>query len=158
MSLNIGLAAGVLAILAILLLKLIVRGVTPADVAQGEEFKLVSFIVQAGIGILLQAIAAFVAATRVKPTGTIHGLLTAFVAGTVAAIGLIGLNLAFGGTAEIEFIWLVYGIVVTGGALIALPFALIGAFLARWVGDQTFRTPIVEPDMMVTQPPISTSP
>jgi hypothetical protein len=57
---------------------------------------------------------AIIVATRVRWLGVLHSLFAAFVAGCVMAVGILGLNLAFGGTIDPPFAWTTFALVLNG--------------------------------------------
>ncbi|MBA2614731.1 MAG: hypothetical protein H0U90_02970 [Actinobacteria bacterium] len=54
-------------------------------------------------------------------------VVAAFLTGCLATAAILGLNLAFGGTIDSAFFWLVLRQVVNEGALLAIPAAGLGA-------------------------------
>jgi hypothetical protein len=82
------------------------------------------------LAALIEVAVAIVVAARATWLGWIQGLFAAFVAGCVMAVGILVENLLFGGTVDPTFAWSVFSQVVNEGALLALPCALIVAFLS----------------------------
>src|SRR5262249_34315755 len=78
---------------------------------------------------LIQAFVALLVAGRIKRLGEWHGLFAAFVAACVSALGVLGLNLLFGGTMTPGFSWTVFSSVSYREALLTLPAVVVaGAF------------------------------
>lgn len=103
---------------------------TPETVRDTDQARILFFLGQVTAAALVQAGTAVVVAIRVDRLGGIHGLFGAFVAGCVAAVGILGLNLAFGGSIERSFAWITFTLVLNGGALLSLPAATGAASLA----------------------------
>lgn len=85
------------------------------------------------LAVLVQVSIAIIVAARVRWLGVLHSLFAAYVAGCVMAVGILGLNLAFGGTIDPSFAWTTFALVLNGGALLSLP--LSGGLFAMgsWV-------------------------
>ena len=66
-------------------------------------------------------------------TGLDHGLLSAFVSGCAITVGILGLNLLFGGTIDLQFIWNTFCSVVNGGAFLVLAIAWLASLFAEIV-------------------------
>jgi hypothetical protein len=98
-----------------------------------DQAKLVFAFAQIALATLMQAGVAGVVAGRVRQLGSIHGLYAAFVAGFVMSVGILGLNLLFGGGIDLGFIWTVFSLVINGGALLALPSVLVATMSVGWV-------------------------
>jgi hypothetical protein len=75
-------------------------------------------------------VAGTIVAAKVRRLAVIHGLCTACVAAFVMTVGILGLNLAFGGTIDPGFFWLATSFTVNVGALLTLPAAAIAATIA----------------------------
>jgi Zn-dependent protease with chaperone function len=84
---------------------------------------------QVVLAILVQVITATVVAIRVRWLSGIHGLFAAFVAGCIMAVGILVLNLVFGGSITPSFAWIIFSLVVNGGALLSLPVTMGASFL-----------------------------
>jgi hypothetical protein len=68
--------------------------------------------------------------------GVILGLFTAFVSACLMTVGVLGLNLAFGGGIDLPFMWQMSGQIINGGGLAALLAGLSAWLLAnaiRWL-------------------------
>jgi hypothetical protein len=77
------------------------------------------------LAVLLQATAAGIVSGWVRRLSTLHGLFAAFVSGCVMTVGILAINLLFGNIDTAGFIWTTFSFVINGGALLALPIALI---------------------------------
>lgn len=86
------------------------------------------------MAVLVQAVTAAVAAIWVRRLRSIHGLFAAFVAGCVMVVGILGLNLAFGGSIDPTIAWTTISLVVNGGALLSLPVAAVVSILKERLG------------------------
>jgi len=115
----------------LLLIRIGLRMSVPEAVRNTDEFRMAFFLAQIGIAALLQMGVAALVAGWVKRLGVLHGLFAAFVSGSVMTVGLLGLNLAFGGTVDLTFAWNTFSQVVNEGALLALPAAWVVAWLAE---------------------------
>jgi hypothetical protein len=102
-----------------------------------DESKVLFVTAQISRSILLQAVVAAIVASKPRGSGWLHGLLSAFVAACIMAGGILGWNVAFGGSIEPGFAWSIFGLVVGIGAVAAAPVALVAAALSRWVAGRT---------------------
>ena len=125
-----GLVVGLAFCVLVLAARLWLHAEVPEATRDTNRYKFVFFGTQVAVAALMQAGVAAVVAGRVRRIGSLHGLCAAFVAGCTMTAGLLGLNLLFGGTASLAFVWMVFKFVVSGGALLALPVALAVAALA----------------------------
>jgi hypothetical protein len=127
---------GGLAFCALLLIVHFGWNTVPQDVRTTDQARIAFAVGQVAVAVLMQAIAAAIVAIRVRWLGGIHGLFAAFVAGCVMAIGILGLNLAFGGSIDPSFAWTIFSLVVNGGALLSLPVAAgVSALASRFRAD-----------------------
>jgi hypothetical protein len=117
----------------LLLIRVGARLSFPEAVRNTDDFLLAFYLVQVTIAALMQAGLAAVVAGWVRRLGALHGLFSAFVAGCVMTVGLLTLNLVFGGTANPKFVWDTFSQIVNEGALLALPVAWVVSGLAELV-------------------------
>jgi Zn-dependent protease with chaperone function len=131
-ALTLGLQTG----LVFCVLLLIVRvglsvGVSEA-IRQTDQYKLVFYSSQVVLAVLLQVGLAAIVAGKVRQLGSLHGLFAAWVGGCVMILGVLDLNLLFGGTIDPFFTWQTFCFVVNGGALLALPITVgVSAVVGR---------------------------
>jgi hypothetical protein len=110
----------------------------PEDVRTTDQARIAFAVGQVAMAVLLQAATAAIVAIRVRWLGSIHGLFAAFVAGCLMAVGILGLNVAFGGSITTSFAWTIFSLVVNGGALLSLPVSAgLSALASRFRADHT---------------------
>jgi len=125
---------GSIPFVGLLLLAWIIRRWAISEAMRGtDQAILIFYYGQILFAALFQAIIAAVVASLVRRLGALHGLFAAFVSGCLMVTAILGLNLAFGGTVDLGFAWQTYALTVNGGALLALPLALVIAALAGWI-------------------------
>ena len=132
LALILGLASGLLFCGLLAAARIILPFVIPEATRDTDDYRLMFNFGQIGIAAMMQIIPAVVAAAWVKRLGALHGLFAAFVGGCVMAAGIIVLSSLVNRELDLEFIQLVFLLVVNGGALLALPISLIVALLAGW--------------------------
>jgi hypothetical protein len=121
LALNIGLKGGLLFCILLLIIRIILRMSVPETISNTDEYKLILyFLVNLTPAVLIQAGVAAFTAGRVARLGILHGLFAAFVTGCIMTGGILGFNLLFGGSIDLNFAWMVFIQVVNSGALIAL--------------------------------------
>jgi Zn-dependent protease with chaperone function len=133
LALTVGLIVGFVFCGLLLLTRIAVRISLPEAVRNTDDFRLGFFVTQIAVAALMQAGAAALVAAWVQRLGAIHGLFSAFVAGCVMTVGLLVLNIAFGGTLDPPFIWFTFSQVVNEGGLLAIPIAWMVSGLADLV-------------------------
>jgi hypothetical protein len=126
-----GLRGGLVFGVLLLALRLTVRLLVPEEVGLTDPQKLALYAAMIALAWLVQAFVAWRATKRIEWLGVAHGLLAGFVAGCVAAVGILGINLVFGGSIDLAWIWQVVGPTVAGGGVLALPAALVAAATGR---------------------------
>jgi hypothetical protein len=104
----------------------------PEDTRSTDQARVLFAVGQVVLAILVQVITAAIVAIRERSLSSLHGLFAAFTAGCVMAVGILGLNLAFGGSIDPSFAWIMFSLVVNGGALLSLPVVMGVSFLASW--------------------------
>ena len=104
----------------------------PEATRSTDQARVLFAVGQVVLAVLVQVITAAVVAIRVRWLSGIHGLFAAFVAGCIMAVGILVLNLAFGGSITPSFAWIIFNLVVNGGALLSLPVTMGVSFLASW--------------------------
>ncbi|MBD2683127.1 MULTISPECIES: M48 family metalloprotease [Nostoc] len=110
----------------LLVIRLILRVIIPESVRDADWFKLILyFIGYIGFPALMQTVVAVRIARRVKYLNFIHGLFAAFTAGCTMTLGVLLVNLLFGGTINFQFAWNIFSQIVNWGALLALLAMLI---------------------------------
>jgi hypothetical protein len=119
LAVRIGLISGVV----FLVLHLVIRLAWHFSLHGGDASdngKMAMYYSQILLGSLVQMAAAAITATRVRPLPLLHGLLAAFTAGSIMAVGFLALNLAFGGSLAFKFASDVLQIFVNAGAFVTL--------------------------------------
>ena len=140
LALTLGLLTGLGFCGLLLFIRIGVRLSLPESVRNTDEFELGFFLAQIGIAAFMQAGVAALVAAWVQRLGALHGLFSAFIAGCVMTLGVLILNLAFGGTLDPQFVWNTFSQVVNEGALLALPVAWGVAWLAEFVRQMRARS------------------
>jgi hypothetical protein len=133
LALMIGLVGGLVFCVLLLIIRIVAHLSVPEPLRSTDQFNWAFYLSSLALAALLQAGIAGIVAGRVRRLGSLHGLFAAFIGGCVMTIGMLGLNLLFGGTATADFIWITFSLVVNGGALLALPIALGVSALAGWL-------------------------
>ena len=133
LALTVGLIVGFTFCGLLLLTRIVLRISLPEAVRNTDDFRLAFFVTQIAVAALMQAGAAALVAAWVQRLGAIHGLFSAFVAGCLMTVGVLTLNLVFGGTVDLQFAWNTFSQVVNEGGLLAIPVAWIVAGFADLV-------------------------
>jgi Zn-dependent protease with chaperone function len=139
-----GLFGGLIFCLLLLVIRSVARAVLPDEVRGSDEFRLGFFVSQVALAAVIAAATAAIVASKIRTLGTSHGLLGAFSGSCLMWIGLLGLNLLFGGTLDPSFAWQTFWSIVAGGALITVPAALVGSgrpYLAARAAQQEAPVP-----------------
>jgi hypothetical protein len=137
------LIAGIVGGVAFCALLLIVRLwwiSVPEAVKSTNQAQLAFFAGQVAAAAVMQTIVAAIVTIRVRWLGVLHGLFAAFVGGCVMAVGLLGLNVAFGGGIGASFAWITFAFVLNGGALMALAISGSVSAAASWMRYKQTRT------------------
>ncbi len=131
-ALTLGLLFGFVFCVLLLVVRVGLRlGVSEA-IRQTDQFKLVFYSSQVVLALLLQVGLAAIVAGKVRRLGSLHGVFAVFVGGCVMTLGVLDLNLLFGGRIDLSISWQTFCYVVNGGALLALPVAIgVSAVVAR---------------------------
>jgi hypothetical protein len=140
LALTLGLIAGLVFFGLLLFIRIGLRLSLSESVRNTDEFGLGFFLAQIAIAVLMQAGVAALVAAWVQRLGALHGLFSAFIAGCVMTLGVLILNLAFGGAIDPQFVWITFSQVVNEGALLALPVAWGVAWLAEVVRQMRDRS------------------
>ncbi|RKH14432.1 hypothetical protein D7V97_03175 [Corallococcus sp. CA053C] len=129
---------GVIPSMVFFFLLLLVRLVLVSSVEEATRrtplFLAVFFAGQVWFAALLQAAAAALAAARAPRLGVLQGLFTATVSGALMTVGVLGLNLLFGGNVDLAFVWLTLKAILNLGAVLSLVAAL-GVCAVRGAGQ-----------------------
>ena len=120
-ALTLGLQIGFVFCVLLLIVRVGLRVGVSEAIGQTDQFKLVFGSSQVVLALLLQVGLAAIVAGKVRRLRSLHGLFAACVGGCVMVLGMLDLNLLFGGTTDPFFIWQTFCFVVNGGALLALP-------------------------------------
>jgi Zn-dependent protease with chaperone function len=119
----------------LLLIRMGVHLSVPEAIRGNYQFRIILTIIQIVLAALIQATAAGIVAGWVRRLGALHGLFAAFVGGCVMTVGIVVIDLLFGGTITASFIWQTFCLVVNGGALLALPIALIVSVIVQEIRE-----------------------
>ena len=133
---KVGLLAGLACWTVLLLVRIFLR-LSGLATAINNDPNLIDifYYSQIALAVLFQACSAALVATRVRELSSLHGLMSAFIGGCIMALGIIVLNLLFGGTIDPEITWLTVSLVVNGGALLALLVAMGVSTLTGWINQ-----------------------
>ncbi|MBD2211282.1 M48 family metalloprotease [Nostoc linckia FACHB-104] len=102
-------------------IRLLLRVTLPEAIKETDSIKLMIFYVaHVGLAALIQTGIAVKVSKKVKELSIAHGLLAAFVTGCVMSIATLSINLMFGGTIDVQFVWLVFSHILNLGAFLAL--------------------------------------
>lgn len=123
-ALIVGLVGGLVFCGLLLLIRIGVHLSVPEAIRSTYQFRIILSYLQIVMAALIQATAAGIVAGWVRRLGALHGLFAAFVGGCVMTVGIVVIDLLFGGLITASFIWQIFCLVVNGGALLALPIAL----------------------------------
>ena len=123
-ALTLGLQVGLGFCVLLLVVKVGLRVGVSEAIRQTDQFKQMFYYSQVMLAVLLQVGIAAIVAGKVRRLGSLHGLFAAFVGGCVMTLGVLDLNLLFGGTIEPFLTWQTFCLMVNGGALLALPIAV----------------------------------
>jgi Zn-dependent protease with chaperone function len=123
-ALTLGLQIGLVFCVLLLIVKVGIRVGVSEAIRQTDQYKQVFYYSQVLLAVLLQVGIAAIVAGKVRRLASLHGLFAAFVGGCVMTLGVLDLNLLFGGTIEPFFTWQTFCLMVNGGALLALPIAV----------------------------------
>jgi Zn-dependent protease with chaperone function len=131
-ALTLGLLVGFVFCVLLLVVRVGLRlGVSEA-IRQTVQYKLVFYSSQVVLALLLQVGLAAIVAGKVRRLGSLHGVFAVFVGGCVITLGVLDLNLLFGGGIDLSISWQTFCFVVNGGALLALPVAIgVSVVVAR---------------------------
>jgi hypothetical protein len=120
-ALRAGVVGGAIYCGLVLVLRLGIIILVPQSVRDTDWFKLVLYYAgHVGLAALMQVLLAIKASRQVKSFNRVHGLFAAFISGCVMAVGVLVINLAFGGTMTTQFIWETFSLVINWGALLSL--------------------------------------
>jgi Zn-dependent protease with chaperone function len=129
-----GLKGGLMYCVLMLALRLGLHFFVPESVRNTDWFKLILILaVPISFAALMQAVIAIKTARRVKNLHSIHGLFSAFNAGCIMTLGILVLNLLFGGTIDTHFAWMIFSLVVNWGSLLCL----LGMIFINFPKNQT---------------------
>ena len=123
-ALTLGLQVGLGFCVLLLVVKVGLRVGVSEAIRQTDQYKQMFYYSQVMLAVLLQVGIAAIVAGKVRRLGSLHGLFAAFVGGCVMTLGVLDLNVLFGGTIEPFLTWQTFCLMVNGGALLALPIAV----------------------------------
>jgi hypothetical protein len=131
-ALTLGLLVGFVFCVLLLVVRVGLRMGVSEAIRQTDQFNIVFYSSQVVLAVLLQVGLAAIVAGKVRRLGSLHGIFAAFVGGCVMTLGVLDLNLLFGGRIAFSISWQTFCLVVNGGALLALPVAIgVSAVVAR---------------------------
>jgi Zn-dependent protease with chaperone function len=146
-ALGAGLFMGILFSIVLLLVRFGLRVGLDEAVRSGDEFKLLLYYGSIAAAVLLQALAAIAVVGWVNTLGLAHGMLAAWTAGSVCALGMLATNLLFGGTVDPSFAWQTYSMTVNLGTLLAIPAASLAWLAGNWLhSERDAMRPVVTPE------------
>jgi Zn-dependent protease with chaperone function len=119
-AIRMGLIGGLIYCGLLLIIRLGIRAFLPEPIRNSEESLSFLAIGQTGLAVLMQAGIAVKVARTTQSLGKVYGLFAAFIAGCVMTVGVLALNLLFGGTITPQFTWTVLSPIVNGGTLLSL--------------------------------------
>jgi hypothetical protein len=141
-----GIVTGLLFCATLFIVRVVLNATRYYDVIKASDTNtLIWFYGQIVTALLMQMVIAMIVAGWVKQSGWAHGLFSAFTAGCVMAVGLLGLNLLFkaaagdslgffvGGGLEPAFIGTVFSQIVNWGALLSLLPAIGVSAMSDWM-------------------------
>jgi Zn-dependent protease with chaperone function len=131
--LSLATAGGFLVLVFVLRLGMV--AFVPSTFRSQDEYKIMLFTVQVGLAVLMQALAAAVAARRFAWLSAIHGIYVAFIAAVLMAAEMLTVNLFFGGSIDAGFAWTTISLIVNLGGLFALVVAAIASSIPRHGGQ-----------------------
>ena len=93
----------------------------PESVRNSEWF-IISILTagQYALAVLMQAGTAIKVAITVESFQEVQGLFAAFIAGCVMSVSVFIFNLLFGGSINVQVVWIVFSSIVNSGALLSL--------------------------------------
>lgn len=131
LALMTGIVSGVL--FAATLLALYVLGIIHSP-GSDQSQALVLYLQLLAFAAASQSVVAAVVSASVAWLGPVHGLFSAFVAGCVMVAGVVGLNfLMLGPGLSLSSAWFMSRQLLTWGALLAIPAAVMASGLAGWI-------------------------
>ncbi|MDQ3889655.1 MAG: M48 family metalloprotease [Actinomycetota bacterium] len=132
-ALLVSLAGGAVFSLGHLTARIALRAAVPSETRGLPEYRLAFFVWTLVLALAVQIVVAAVAAAGSRRHAGIHALFASFVTGCLAAAAILLLNLAFGGSVDSPFFWLVTRQVLNEGALLALAGAGAGMLVGTAV-------------------------
>lgn len=126
----IGLTGAVLYCGLLLFARIVLRATVSEAVRNTDDFRLIFYFFQIAGAAFFQASIAVITTIWVQRLRSYHGLLSAFTAGCIITVGILGLNLLYGGTLESRFVWNSFSMVINGGALLALTIVWLASLVA----------------------------
>ena len=118
---KVGLSAGCVFFLLLLLIRVFLRLSGLTTIINNDINLIDSFYYgQIILALLFQTGSAVIVTAVTRVLSSMHGLMTAFIAGCITALSIFALNLLFGGTIDLEIFLLTTSLVLNGGALLAL--------------------------------------
>ncbi len=132
-ALVVALAGGAVFSLAHLATRLALRAAVPSETRELPEYRLAFFVWTLVLALAVQVVVAAVVAAGSRRHAGIRALFASFVSACVAAGAILLFNLAFGGSLDSSFFWLVTRQVLNEGALAALAGASAGMLVGTAV-------------------------
>lgn len=124
-ALKTGFIGGLIYCGLLLVIRLAIRTFLPDSVRNSEVNLLFLIDGQMGLAVLMQAGIAMKVARSVRSLGKVYGLFAAFIASFIMTVGVLALNLLFGGTITPQITWTTLSSIVNGGTLMSLAGMLI---------------------------------
>ncbi|MEO1400633.1 MAG: M48 family metalloprotease [Cyanobacteria bacterium J06635_1] len=128
-SLKRGMLGGIAYVAMLLLLRILLRRLVPEVTRESDGFALFFYYgVNLGIAVLVQWIVALFTPRHPSYTNgfaAIHGLFSVAVSGLIMAVGILWLNVAFGGRLNTQFVKDTLMYTLNLGTMVALPTLLL---------------------------------
>jgi Zn-dependent protease with chaperone function len=125
-----GLVTAFIYTLFLLVVRIFLRQVFPDAVRETEQFLNAFLIGTVGMAVIMQAGIAFLITLWTTRSGPIYGLFGAFSASIFMSIGILGLNILFGGGIATFFAWMIFSYVTNIGVVVTIPTVVFASVLA----------------------------
>jgi Zn-dependent protease with chaperone function len=124
-----GLVAAVVFVILLIVLRFGARLIVSEATRDSDQFKVGFYVLWLLLATLVEAGVAATVAWRATQLAAVQGLFAASVAGFAMAMGILTVNLVFGGTLGPGFAGQTVWLVIAGGSLVVTPVALASAAL-----------------------------
>lgn len=148
LALTIALMSGLMYCAFLLLARIGLRIIVSETVRDTDQYRYMFYLIQIAVAVLFQAGVAALVTAWVPRLEAVHGLFAAFVSGCVMTFGLLALNVLFGGTLNIQFVWDTFSQIVNEGALLSILVVWGVSALSKFVRRMRGRPPLISPEQM----------